>query len=100
MTGEPSSQGAVFESVWDALEDSPAQATNMRLKSELLIAILGATASWITDEEALALRLELTRPRLTDLLRGRIERFSIDALTEVAFRAGLSVQVRIAQIAA
>lgn len=43
MSGIP---GQVFADVWDALEDSPAEAANMRLRSELMIAIQGTVASW------------------------------------------------------
>jgi len=35
-----------FESVWDALEDSPAEAAHMRLRSDLMIAVQEAVAGW------------------------------------------------------
>jgi len=38
--------GQVFASVWDALEDSPAEAANMRLRSELMSAVKQAVAGW------------------------------------------------------
>ena len=45
--------GQVFASVWDALEDSPAEAANMRLRSELMIAIQETVAGWVlTQAEA------------------------------------------------
>jgi predicted XRE-type DNA-binding protein len=43
---------------------------------------------------------ELTQPRLNDLLRGRIAKFSLDALMALAGRAGLSVRVQIMRPAA
>jgi predicted XRE-type DNA-binding protein len=92
--------GQVFASVWDALEDSPAEAANMRLRSELMIAIRQAVAEWSTTQAAAARRLEVTQPRLNDLLRGRINNFSLDALTVLAARAGLDVRVRIERTAA
>ena len=90
----------VFASVWDALEDSPAEAANMRLRSELMIAIRQAVAEWSTTQTAAAHRLEVTQPRLNDLLRGRINNFSLDSLTVLAARAGLDVSVRIERAAA
>jgi predicted XRE-type DNA-binding protein len=45
-------------------------------------------------------RFGLTQPRLNDLLRGRINKFSLDALIDLATRAGLSVRVAIARKAA
>jgi len=46
MTGTDETSGEVFASVWDALEDSPAEAANMRLRSELMIAIKHAVDGW------------------------------------------------------
>lgn len=92
--------GQVFESVWDALEDSPAEAANLRLRSELMIAIRQIVAEWGITQAAAARRLELTQPRLNDLLRGRINEFSLDALTVLAARAGLDVRVQVRRIAA
>jgi predicted XRE-type DNA-binding protein len=70
----------VFHSVWDALEDSPEQATNMRLRSESMIALHARVEAWNTTRARAAKRLRITRPRLNDLLRSRIDRFSLDAL--------------------
>ncbi len=91
MTEADAIPGQVFASVWDALEDSPAEAANMRLRSELMTAVKQAEA---------ARRLEVTQPRLSDLLRGRIGSFSLDALILLATRAGLQVRVQIEQAAA
>ncbi|MBW4025472.1 MAG: XRE family transcriptional regulator [Proteobacteria bacterium] len=92
--------GQVFASVWDALEDSPSEATNMRLRSELMIAIRQAVAEWNATQAIAARRLEVTQPRLNDLLRGRINNFSLDALTVLAARAGLDVHMQIERAAA
>jgi predicted XRE-type DNA-binding protein len=37
--------------------------------------------------------LELTQPRLNALLKGRVELFSLDALAQIAMRAGLTLRV-------
>jgi predicted XRE-type DNA-binding protein len=92
--------GQVFASVWDALEESPAEAANMRLRSELMIAIRQAVAAWSITQAAAARRLEVTQPRLNDLVRGRINNFSLDALTVLAARAGLDVHMHIEKAAA
>ena len=92
--------GQVFASVWDALEDSPAEAANMRLRSELMTAIRQAVAEWGTTQAAAAQRLKVTQPRLNDLLRGRINNFSLDALTVFAARAGFSVHMQVERAAA
>src|SRR5258708_38799686 len=67
-----------FASVWDAIEDTPAEAENMKLRSALMMA-LGEhiqSQSW-TQAEA-ARRLSVTQPRVSDLLRGKIHLFGLD----------------------
>ncbi len=100
MTETSGIPGQVFASVWDALEDSPAEAANMRLRSELMIAVQEAVAGWRLTQVEAAGRLEVTQPRLNDLLRGRVGKFSLDALILLAERAGLSVRVQIERAAA
>jgi predicted XRE-type DNA-binding protein len=92
--------GQVFADAWDALEDSPSEAANMRLRSELMMAIQQAVQEWSTTQANAARRLDVTQPRLNDLLRGRINNFSLDALTVLAARAGLNVRLHVAPAAA
>lgn len=97
MTNEPVQS---FASVWDALEETQADAANMRLRAELAIAIRTAAESWGLKQGPAAARLGVTQPRLNDLLRGRIERFSLDALVGLAERAGLAVRMQVVRDAA
>jgi predicted XRE-type DNA-binding protein len=84
-----------FANVWDAIEPSRAQAANMKARAEMMIAIREAVAAWDLTQAATAKRLGLTQPRLNDLLRGRINKFSLDALINVATAAGLTVRVQV-----
>jgi predicted XRE-type DNA-binding protein len=52
------------------------------------------------DTAEAAKKLGVTQPRLNDLLRGRIDKFSLDALMNLAARAGLSVRVKVVRAAA
>jgi predicted XRE-type DNA-binding protein len=96
MTATEGILGEVFASVWDALEDSPEAAANLRLRSELLIAIREKVTGWGVTQAEAAHRLDVTQPRLNDLLRGRIDKFSLDALVLLAAKAGLVVHLKIA----
>jgi len=89
-----------YKSVWDALEDTPAEAANMKARSELMIAIHRAVDDWKLTQAQAAKRLQITQPRLNDLLRGKIDKFSLDALVEIAGHAGLSVRMKIMRQAA
>lgn len=84
-----------FASVWDALEDNAADAANMRARSELMIALRNKIEGWKINQTAAATRLGLTQPRLNDLMRGRIDKFSLDALINLARPAGLAVRLQI-----
>ena len=84
-----------FISVWDALETSPEQAASMKARSDLMMAVRKIVDGWEDTQARSAKRLRMTQPRLNDLLRGRIDKFSLDALMDIACRAGLSVQVKI-----
>jgi predicted XRE-type DNA-binding protein len=89
-----------FASVWDALEDSPAEAASMKARSHLLMAVQETVESWKITQAQAAKRLKITQPRLNDLLRGKINKFSMDALIDLAAHAGLSVHVKVKKLAA
>ena len=82
-----------FASVWGAIADTPQEAANLKARSELMsqIAALVAARGW-TQVEA-ARRCGVTQPRLNDLLRGRLSRFSLDALVNIAAALGCRVHV-------
>jgi predicted XRE-type DNA-binding protein len=90
----------VFASVWDGLEENSDDAANMRLRSELAVAVRAAVKAWAVTQAEAARRLRVTQPRLNDLLRGRIARFSLDALVGLAERAGLAVRMEVVRRAA
>ncbi|MGH9473444.1 MAG: helix-turn-helix domain-containing protein [Terriglobales bacterium] len=81
--------------VWDALEANPADAASLRARSELMMEIekIIRTRGW-TQAEA-ARRCGVSQPRINDLLRGRIARFSLDALVNLAAALGRRVRVSI-----
>jgi predicted XRE-type DNA-binding protein len=82
-----------FADAFDALSDTPAEAANLRARADLMqaLAALVAEAGW-TQAEA-ARRCGVTQPRMNDLLRGRISRFSLDALVNMAAACGQRVQL-------
>jgi predicted XRE-type DNA-binding protein len=82
-----------FANVWDAPEDSPEGAATMTMRSNVLIAINDAVRGWKTTRARSARRLGITQPRLNDLLHGKIDKFSLDALLTLANRAGLKVKI-------
>ena len=76
-----------FTSVWDAIEDTPEQAANMKLRSVLMIALKDhITRAGMSQAQAAQL-FGVTQPRVSDLMRGKISLFALDALVNMATAA-------------
>lgn len=84
-----------FSNVWDAIEDTQEQAENMKLRSALMIALKQhITRVKMTQAEAAEL-FGVTQPRVSDLMRGKINVFGLDALVNMATAAGLHIEMRV-----
>lgn len=84
-----------FISVWDAIEDTPAQAENMKLRSTLMMALKGYIARNDLSQSQAAKLFGVTQPRISDLTRGKIDLFGLDSLVNMAVAAGLHVELRV-----
>lgn len=84
-----------YASVWDAIADTPEQAANLRARAEIMqkIAAIVKKKGW-TQARA-AVHCGVTQPRMNDLLRGRVSRFSLDALVNIATAIGQRVHVEL-----
>jgi predicted XRE-type DNA-binding protein len=84
-----------YSTVWDAIADTPEQAANLRARAELMmkIAAIVKRQGW-TQAEA-ASRCGVTQPRINDLLRGRVSRFSLDALVNICTALGCRVRMEV-----
>jgi predicted XRE-type DNA-binding protein len=88
-----------FASVWDAIEETPALAENMKLRSSLMLALRDHLAKeGLTQSEA-AKKFGVSQPRISDLIRGRIDLFSIDTLVNMLATAGIPVELRVGEAA-
>jgi predicted XRE-type DNA-binding protein len=87
------------DNIFSDLGFPPGEAENLKLRSELMIAIVAFyRRSGLTQAQA-AGRLGITQPRLNALLKSRIDQFSLDALVNIASRAGLDVRLVIRKAA-
>lgn len=89
------SDNDTFNSIWDALADTPEQAANLQARSQLMqqIADIVKASDW-TQAEAAA-KCGVTQPRINDLLRDRVSKFSLDALVNIAAALGRRVNIEI-----
>lgn len=86
-----------FSSVWDAIEDTPQQAASMRARSELMMNLTEVIRErGLTQADAAAL-FGVTQPRVSDLMRSKINLFSLDTLIDMAATAGMSPTVKVSK---
>ncbi|PQQ24519.1 transcriptional regulator [Photorhabdus luminescens] len=81
-----------FESVWDAIRDTPEQAENMKIRAQLT----NTLNAWIAKREftqaEAAKVLGITQPRVSELARGKIQLFSVDKLIAMMAHAGVYIR--------
>ena len=85
-----------FKSVWDALEDDPVRAQNLKLRSALMIEIREKVNELEITQTQAAKVLCISQPRVSALLQGKIGRFRLDSLVDMAHRLDLNVSIRLA----
>ena len=74
---------------------APEEAQNLQLRSQTMMAVESwYRTSGLTQAKA-AQALGITQPRLNQLLKGKIGEFSLDALVNMAARAGMRVGLTI-----
>ena len=84
-----------YESVWDAVGDDAGEAANLKLRSQLMDALEAYIGREnITQEEA-SRRFGVPRSRVSELVNGRISKFSIDKLVIMAARVGLVTRITV-----
>ena len=88
-----------FANVWDAIEDTPAQAENMKLRSALIMALKDHITRTGLNQSETAKLLGVTQPRISDLMRGKINSFGLDMLVKMAVAAGLRVKIQVKKAA-
>lgn len=82
-----------FASVWDAIEDSAAEAASMKLRAELANEVIEKLRARKLTQAKAAELFGVTQPRISDLVRGRLDLFSIDALVDMADKIGLRTRL-------
>jgi predicted XRE-type DNA-binding protein len=88
-----------FASIWDAVESDPGQAENMKLRSQLMMALRDHISQEGLSQAAAAKLMGVTQPRVSDLVRGKIDLFSLDTLVNMLTAAGLHVDLQVAKAA-
>jgi len=82
-----------YAEVWDALEDSSQKAANLRLRSDLMLEIARSIKNNGWTQAETAAHCGISQPRINDLLRGKISKFSLDALVNISAAMGQRVKI-------
>ena len=84
-----------YGNAFQAVGFTPMEAEHLRIRADLMLEVERLLdARGLTQAEAASL-LHVTQPRISDLMRGKLERFSIDTLVEMLSRAGADVTVKV-----
>lgn len=81
--------------VFTDLGFSPTESRNLQIRSEMMTALRKFIEKEGLTQADAAKRLKVSQPRISDLTRGKISRFSLDTLVNMLTDAGLDVDLRI-----
>ncbi len=89
-----------YDNAWDALyDDDPARAESLKIKSELMIRVEKYIKKNNLIQKEAAELFGVSQPRISDLVRGKIDRFTIDMLINMLSRVGIKVDITIKKAA-
>ena len=86
-----------FSSVWNAISDTPQEAASMRARSALMMCLSEVIREQGMTQAQAADLFGVTQPRISDLMRGKFNLFSLDTLIDMAATAGMAPTVRVAK---
>ena len=98
MRGSEMKSTAITKGSGDVFADlgfSPAEARNLRLRSDLMTALRKFIEKESLTQADAAKRLKVSQPRISDLTRGKISRFSLDTLVNMVTDAGMDIAVKV-----
>jgi predicted XRE-type DNA-binding protein len=86
-----------FTSVWDAIADTPQEAASMRARSSLMMNLAEVIREQGMTQAQAAELFGVTQPRISDLMRGKFNLFSLDTLIDMAATAGMVPTVKVSK---
>lgn len=86
-----------FTNIWDALAATPEEAENLRIRSKLMMELSDTVRSWDLPQKEAAAKLHISQPRLNDVLKGKIQKFSLDALVNLLAAANMRIEISVSK---
>ena len=84
--------------IWSAFYEDRAEAENLRIRSKLMIAIERYIAENDLTQTTAAEMMKTTQPRITNVVKGKIDKFTIDMLINMLANVGVAVDVRVPEL--
>lgn len=84
-----------YDSVWEAIENTPRQAESLKIRAKLMMTLQEHLKNSKMTQTEMAKLLGVTQPRMSDLMRGKIDLFSMESLVDMIASAGLKVEIEI-----
>lgn len=84
-----------FGSVWDAIADTPAEAENLKVRAALMSAIAAKIEEFGWSQRVAAANMNITQPRVSDLINGKLSLFSVDALINIGATVGVHMSINV-----
>jgi predicted XRE-type DNA-binding protein len=85
----------IYKDVFDALADTSAEALNMKIRADLMIQINQLINDKGWSQKETAKYLNVTQPRVSDLLNGKLSKFSLDMLVNMSSAIGQNIELKI-----
>lgn len=71
----------------------------MKARAEIVRVLQKVVRGWRLSQKAAAAKLGVTQPRLNELLRGKLDKFSLDAMFDLTAHAGLKISIALKRAA-
>lgn len=84
-----------FTSVWDAIENTPQEVASMKARAALMMGLSEVIRQQGITQAQAATLLGVTQPRVSDLVRGKVNLFSLDTLIDMAATAGMAPTINV-----
>ena len=85
-----------YNSAFDALIEDPVVAQNLRIRSGLMMQLEREIVTRELTQKAVAELFGVSQPRVSDLIKGKIDKFSIDVLVNMLAALGKDVTIKAA----
>ncbi|VEP16918.1 Helix-turn-helix domain protein [Hyella patelloides LEGE 07179] len=88
------------DNIFDDLGFEPDEAANLKIRSDLILDLQRYIKKQKWTQQEAADFFNETQPRISNLMNGDIERFSIDKLVQMIVKTGMKIKVEVIDIVA